>query len=190
MQEEIYKNLSLEDLPGEVWKPITNWDSYFVSNLGRIKSVPYDKFRKMERILKQHITGNGYLTVKLYHSHNKRNIRVHKLVADAFLAHIDGLNEINHKDENKLNNKAENLQRCDRKFNVNYGERNLLASYKLRNRKDQSKIVLQIDQNGNILRQFRSVADAGRFYKCYPSYIQRVCAGERSQYKGMFFKYK
>lgn len=191
METEIYKNLSLENLPNEEWKNVVGYEgSYMVSNLGRVKSLPTQKFKKPIRILRSYITGNGYLTVKLQSEGNILNIRVHRLVAQAFIPNPNNYSEINHIDENKLNNLYSNLQWCDRSFNVNYGGRNITVAYKLRNRKDQSKIVQQIDINGNLLREFRSVADAGRYYKCYPSYIGKVCRNERSNYKGMLFKYK
>lgn len=191
METEIYKNLSLENLPNEEWRDVIGYEgSYMVSNFGRVKSLPTQKFKKPIRILSSYITGNGYLTVKLQSEGNIKNIRVHRLVAQAFVPNPNNYSEINHIDENKLNNLYSNLQWCDRSFNVNYGGRNITVAYKLRNRKDQSKIVQQIDINGNLLREFRSLADAGRYYKCHPNYIGKVCRNERNNYKGMFFKYK
>lgn len=187
---EIYKNLSLEDLQGEVWKDIPNYEGlYQVSNLGRVKSLPR-KHQLRTIIVAQHPTGYGYLSVKLHKDGKPKTIRVHKLVALCFLEEVKGLNEINHIDENKFNNRVDNLMRCDRLYNVNYGSRNISAAYSLRNRKDQSKTVLQIDENGNTIRVFRSAAEAGRFYECFPVAIQRVCTGQRNHYKNMFFKYK
>lgn len=186
-----YKNLSTESSEGEEWRvlPETN-DRYLVSNFGRVKSLYSGKRNLREKILRQHPTGNGYLSVKLRLISGKRSFRVHKLVANAFIEIIDGKDEINHIDENKLNNRVDNLKRCDRSENVNHGCRNLIVSHKLRNRKDHSKRVSQVDEFGNVLREFRSVHDAGRFYGINWASIAKVCRGERITYKGMFFRYE
>ena len=187
---EIYQNLSLEDLPNEVWKDIPNYEGlYQVSNLGRVKSLPR-KHQLRTIVVSQHPTGNGYLTVTFTKGKERKHYRVHKLVALCFLKEADGLDEINHIDENKYNNCVDNLMRCDRSYNVNYGGRNIVVGYKLRNRIDHSKKVLQIDKEGNVLREFRSVSDAGRFYGINPNGISRVCRGERNKCKNMFFRYK
>lgn len=187
---EIYKNLSLEDLPNEEWRDVVGYEGlYQVSNMGRVKSLPR-KHQTREFIFSQHKIGNGYLAVTFTQNNQRKTIKVHKLVVNAFLPIEDGKDEVNHIDENKFNNKLDNLMRCDRFFNVNYGSRTLVTSYKLRNREDQSKVVLQLNQKGEVIKKFRSVADTSRFYKCFPSYIQRVCVGKRNNYKGMYFKYQ
>ena len=187
---DFYQNLSLNDLQNEVWRDVPNYEGFYqVSNLPRVKSFPR-KHQLLTKIVSQHPTGGGYLTVTFTKDRQRKNFRVHKLVALCFIEEVDGLDEINHIDENKFNNCVENLMRCNRGYNVNYGCRNLLVGYKLMNRPDHSKPVLQIDANGNILRRFRSAHDAGRFYKCKFGSIARVCRGERNNYKGMFFKYE
>ena len=187
---ETYQNFSLEDLPNEEWRDVIGYEGlYQVSNLGRVKSLPR-KHQLRCIIVAQHPTGGGYLTVTFTKNRKRKNFRTHKLVALCFLPIEEGKNEINHINENKFDNSVGNLMRCDRLFNMNYGSRNITVGYKLRNRKDQSKVVLQLDEHGNIIKRFRSVADVARFYKCYSASIQRVCVGKRNNYKGMFFKYK
>lgn len=65
--------------------------------------------------------GYGYLLVDLYRNKQKRHCRVHRLVAEAFLSNPDSLPEVNHKDENKHNNTAENLEWCTSGYNKRYG---------------------------------------------------------------------
>lgn len=183
--------LSLNDLDGEVWRDVLGYEGlYAVSNLGRVKSLGGSSYKKHDIILRQHVTGNGYLTVRLCKYGCVKNRRTHKLVAEVFLPPIDGFDEINHLDEDKFNNTVGNLSRCDRSTNVNYGSRNLVVAYKLMNRQDHSKVVLQVDNDGSVILRFRSTHDAAKSLGCWPSQIARVCRGERTNYKGMKFRYE
>ena len=69
---ETYQNLSLEDLPNEIWKDVVGYEGlYQVSNLGRIKSldryVEYPNYIKRinGRIMSQQDNSKGYLMVNL-----------------------------------------------------------------------------------------------------------------------------
>lgn len=86
---------------------------YQISNLGRIKN-------KHGRILKLILQRSGYYYIDLQ---RKRKL-VHRLVAEAFIDNPNNLPEVNHKDEDKVNNDASNLEWCTSKYNSNYGTRN------------------------------------------------------------------
>jgi hypothetical protein len=183
---EYYKNLSLEDLPNEEWRYIEEYYGlYMVSNLGRVKSLKYNK----NRVIKQYITGNGYLTFKAWSLNKSKNLKVHRCVSKAFINNPYDYKEVNHKDENKLNNELSNLEVCNRMYNVNYGERTIKASAKLINRIDCSKKIICIYPNKEI-KYFNSVHEASRFFNCKPSHISRVARGERNHYKNIIFKYQ
>lgn len=116
----------------EIWMNIKNYEGiYQVSNKGNVKSLPKKLphtsggFRMTkERILKYTLDKDGYCMVCLTNNYAKKYIRIHRLVAEAFLPNPNGYTEINHKDEDKTNNCVENLEWCDRKYNCNYGTRN------------------------------------------------------------------
>lgn len=95
---------------------------YQVSNLGRVKSLSNSKTRK-EKILTP-IYHARYYQITLSKNNIRIQYRVHRLVAEAFIPNPDNLPLINHKDENPLNNKVENLEWCDAKYNNNYGTGN------------------------------------------------------------------
>lgn len=80
--------------------------------MGRVKN-------KHGRILKPEIR-KGYYSVSLCSHNKKKNIRIHRLVAEAFIPNPDNLSQVNHKDENKLNNEASNLEWCDNTYNSQY----------------------------------------------------------------------
>lgn len=115
----------------EIWKPIAGYEgTYEVSNCGRVRSVDkYDtvgRFRK-GRVLKASDNKYGYLTVCLYKDGKGKSIRVHRLVCEAFIPNENGLPCVNHKDENRQNNNADNLEWCTYQYNTNYGTRKAVA---------------------------------------------------------------
>lgn len=99
---------NIEDLKGEVWKEIEGGNGlYLISNYSRVKSlIGYNA-----RILKPTITNRGYCRLDLILEGQRQSKLLHRLVAAAFLMppkHIDY--QLHHKDFNKLNNTAANLE--------------------------------------------------------------------------------
>ena len=123
--------LTEQELNNEVWKDIKGYEGlYQVSNMGRVKSVArtvtwknQSVKRYKERIMKTR-QKQGYASVCLFKDDIRRDFKVHRLVAEAFISNPNNLPFINHIDENKLNNKVENLEWCSREYNNNYGQRN------------------------------------------------------------------
>lgn len=96
------------------WKIIDGFTDYRVSENGDVYST------KRNKILRQHERKN-YLGVYLYAKDNRQYKLVHRLVANAFIPNPNNLPQINHKDENSLNNCVDNLEWCTAKYNCNYG---------------------------------------------------------------------
>lgn len=103
----------------EIWKDIQGYEGiYQVSNLGRVKSFP--KTRNIGKNLRHYpgmirklqINKNGYVYVELSDNKKPKLIRVHRLVAIAFIPNQENKNAVNHKDGNKSNNCLENLEWC------------------------------------------------------------------------------
>ena len=110
----------------EVFKAIEGYEGlYEVSNLGRVRSLDsYDRLGRLHKkgkILKPAIIKDGYLQVHLSKEGKKKTFMVHRLVAQAFIPNPEGLPIINHKDENPKNNRVENIEWCDYKYNSIYG---------------------------------------------------------------------
>lgn len=105
----------------EVWKDIDGYDGrYQVSNLGNVRSIRVGEHNHTI-ILKPMIQKNGYLYVALWKDNKKKNKLIHRLVALAFVDNPNDYSEVNHKDENKENNVANNLEWCEHLYNMNYG---------------------------------------------------------------------
>lgn len=125
----------------EIWKPIkSHVGLYEVSNLGRIKHLATTKISKMDSFSdKEFIVSpklsRGYLQVSLKDECNNRKLYyVHRLVAQEFCYNDDPINKIcvNHIDENKLNNKCNNLEWCTTHYNNLYNNRHIKSGIKER----------------------------------------------------------
>ena len=111
----------------ETWKDVKGYEGfYLVSSFGRVKRTKHTTNEKgfEERIKKTGKDKDGYVTVMLYKGKHKKLCKVHRLVAEAFVPNPSALPMVNHKDESKDNNCANNLEWCDCTYNNNYGTRN------------------------------------------------------------------
>lgn len=113
----------------EIFKDIAGYEGlYQVSNLGRVKSLNYNHTNK-ERILSP-ANLRGYYRVTLQKDGNRKTYFVHRLVAHAFLENPDNLSQINHIDQNKQNNKVDNLEWCTGRYNKRYSAAKKIGCYK------------------------------------------------------------
>ena len=105
----------------EIWKDIPDYEGYYqVSSLGRVKSLPRKKVLR-ERILKTALDGGGYQQVGLFLNAKRKIMKIHKLVAIAFLNHKPCGYKwvINHKNFIKTDNRLENLEIVTQRENAN-----------------------------------------------------------------------
>ena len=163
----------------EIWKKIEGYEKYSVSNYGRVRND------NKNLILKPEITRFGYYRVLLKGKH----IFVHQLVARAFIPYtglnpdgteIKGRVEVNHKSEIKTDNRVENLEWCDRRYNVNYGTHNERVG------RAQRKRILCIETN----EIFFGMKEIYEKYKIPSSNISEICnCGKQKSAKGLHFRY-
>lgn len=115
----------------EEWRAVPGYEGlYEVSDQGRVRSIDrYDSIGRLrkKRYIKLSLNSSGYFLVGLSKRGNVTIYLVHRLVAQTFIPNPLGLPQVNHKDENKLNNIVDNLEWCDRKYNNNYGTARIRA---------------------------------------------------------------
>lgn len=176
----------------EIWKNIDGYPLYQVSNLGNVRSRDClyfgfsrknDFFLKKGRVLKQFVDG-GYAHVNLSCKGKKKKMRVHRLVAMAFLSNPDKLPVVNHKDENKLNNSVENLEWCTPLYNTRYG------TGQKRAKENRSYPVLQFTLDGVFIKEWIGASEAGRHLHINTSDISCAARGIFKQAHGFKWKYK
>lgn len=177
----------------EIWKDIEGYEGlYQVSNLGRIKSLGNGgKGRYYGRIviMSQCTDKDGYKVLGLTKNGIRKNFRVHRLIADAFIPNPDNLPEVNHKDEDKTNNRIDNLEWCDTKYNVNYGTRSQRMGKAQLNRFDCSKPINQYDLNDNLIKTWPSYAQIKRELGYDRSFIGKCCRGRYKKAYGYKWQY-
>lgn len=175
----------------EHWKDIKGFEGlYQVSDFGRVKSLNYNHTNE-SRILKTRKQRNGYLLVNLNKKGKQYFFLVHRLVAETFLENPENLPQVNHKDENKTNNRVENLEWKSPKDNCNHGTRNE-RSAKTRTNGKLSKQVLQYTKNGEFVKEWVSLSEIKRKLGYNKSAISKVCRGNTrlKSYKGYIWIYK
>ena len=176
----------------EEWRDIAGFEGYYqVSNLGRVRSLDrtyVDATGALRhykgKLLTPTDAGNGYRNVMLQANGKRATPRLCRVVAIAFVPNPDGLPQVNHKDENKANDIAENLEWCTASYNANYGTANARRSLRL------SKPVLQYDLEMNFISEWEKIRDAERELGIDNSHITRCCRGKLNQTGGFVWRYK
>lgn len=185
----------VESFEGEIWKDAGIVDGvdlsgfYIVSNFGRI--FMFERTRKCkngmevhmdEKLLPEHDNGTGYKYVSMFGNGRSRKFYVHRVVATVHVPNPDPEHktDVNHLDENKANNRADNLEWSTPMENNNYG------THVQRISDSQSKTpTLQLDMDGNIVRRWKSAREAHKYGWNYKA-ISAVLTGSYCSdvYKG------
>jgi hypothetical protein len=159
----------------EVWKDIPGYDGiYQVSNLGNVKSLSREVKRKgivllNERLLKPGIS-IGYYCVSLSIDNKKETFNIHQLVAIAFLRHAPCGYKlvVDHINDNKLDNRLENLQIVTHRFNVYKTQGKYSSQYKgvsWDNSMKKWRAEIIINNKNNFLGRFNNEEEAHQVYQ-------------------------
>lgn len=128
--------------------------------------------------MKNKIGKDGYVRIILCKNGKYRTFLVHRLVAEHFISNNKNLPYINHKDENKQNNYANNLEWCTAKYNCNYGDHNIKLSMNTKTKKE----TLQYDLEGNLIKIWHSASFASKSTNI-PKCNIIACCNQREHHK-------
>ncbi len=174
----------------EIWKDIEDYEGiYQISNLGKLKSFKGSK----EMILNPGIKSTGYVATTLCKQSTKY-VRIHRLVANAFIPNPENKPCINHKNGIKHDNRAENLEWCT------YSE-NMLHAYKTGLKKHHyigktgkdhcaSRPIIQYSMTGEKIDEHESQMNAERKTGIRHEYISRSCRGKVELSSGYIWRFK
>lgn len=172
----------------KAWKEIKGYEGrYLISSSGDVISLNY-RGSKLSKMLTWKVNNKGYAWVEL-RGKGTRDIRlIHRLVAEAFIDNPEGLETINHKDENPLNNNVDNLEWCNRSYNVRYSwdkhpERHT------RKGKHYAHAIVQLDKAGNVIKEWKNARTIFVETGMDDSSIRQVCQGVRHSAYGYLWRY-
>ena len=191
-----------------IFKGIDFTDKYEVSEYGEVRSLNYNR-QGFAKLLTPFTNSKGYLIYGLNYKGKTYGAFSHTLVASAFIPNPNNLPQVNHKDEDKLNNHYSNLEWCDTKYNCNYGTRNQRLSVANTGHKhsdntkerirehslDRGNIpVVQLDKSGNFISDWKSATFASKslgvsnhIIDCCKG-LRNYCGGYRWMYSKDYYK--
>lgn len=178
----------------EIWKDIKGYEGlYQISNLGRVKSLNYNKTG--EHRLKKVESGKRYFSVTLWKDKTPKTFSIHRLVCESFNEipkRLGGMKtkelQVNHKDGDTHNNKSENLEWCTASENNNEKLHCKNLSKSLRNNPKKSTPIKGVKLDGSQVTFYPSFREATRNGFDQRA-IKRVCDGVCKQHKGYKWEY-
>ena len=177
----------------EIWKTIEKYPEYEVSSLGRVRSIDRTyvdsmgrTIHKTSQIIKLEVEkakNYSQVMVHIWSKHKEHRLIVARLVAEAFIPNPDNLPQVNHIDENSLNNCVNNLEWCTCQYNILYG------TYLERRSKSKSKPIDVFDKNNNYIETLPSGIAVSKKYNVSRGGISSVCNGNRKSANNYIFRF-
>lgn len=172
-KDSMWKKHIEEELSGETWRKIKDYNNYEVSNYGRIRTIT-------KMLLKP--KKSTYLCIVLTDKEgNQKNFCIHVLVARAFIKNPENKPKVNHKDANKYNNHVDNLEWATLSENTQHA---------VKIGKIRSKAILQYDLKGKLIKEYPSIISCANELKLSRLSIWYVLNGKADKIGDFKFKYK
>lgn len=172
--------LSTEPLKGERWKPLRGYEKeYRISNYGRLLTLPRNGIPNT-KICMVNLSGR-YWRVGLRKNDRRHYFSVHRLVAETFIPNPDNLPQVDHINNNRMDNRVANLRWTTAKQNRN----NPLtviehhkAMFRLR-KNEHCRRVIKMSMSGEVLDIYQSVRDAARITGIDRANIRAAALGKK-----------
>ena len=169
----------------EIWKDIPDTNGiYQVSNYGRVRSFTNRGSHSPGDLLKPRLDIKGYSYVCVIINGRYTPKKIHRLVALAFVPNDLNLPEVNHKDEDKTNARADNLEWCNHLYNVRYGTGRERLESQLRKR------ICQYSFDGKLIKIWPSANGASRSLFINSACVIRAANGETKTYHQYIWLYE
>ena len=184
----------LTPLDGEEWIDLECSNNYCISNYGRVMSkerffqAGFLTVHRKHTILKCIFLKSGYLRVSIVLEGKKKQLSIHRLVANAFIPNPEGFPQINHKNEDKADNRVVNLEWCTAKYNINYGTAKERIIKTRLNRYGRN--IIQYRMDGSIVHVYRGMTRLHRQTGYNDSAILKVCIGQQLTSYGYVWRYE
>lgn len=171
----------------EIWKDVPGYERlYQVSSLGNVRSLPRNTTNG--RNLKPSDGGAGYYTVSLCKGGKVKKVTVHSIVAKAFISNPNNYDFVDHIDEDRKNNRIENLQWCTCKQNNEF--RDSVYRKALTRRGKSNRVVSQYSLDGTKLNEFKTLREAAKAVGGQAQNIWKVVKGKRFNAYGFNWRYE
>jgi len=163
----------------EVWKDYPGYEGHYQCSFeGQMRSIKFGK----EKILRGRMDKDGYFSVVLYKDGIGKSHKVHRCVAETFIANPDNLPFVCHKDDNPANNRVNNLFWGTNKENQD-------DSHKKGRHIKPKRPLVGIAPDGLVKYEFESSKEAERKTGIPQPSIWRCCNGKRKTAGGLKWRY-
>lgn len=204
----------------EIWKDIKGYEGiYQVSNLGRVRRIKgWETIGMYGQIIKRQSNGiiqgykgkrqNDYWRVQLRKDGKTIKKTVHQLVYEAFVGEIPDGMQVNHIDENKDNNRLDNLNLMTPKENSNWGTRTdrIVSKNRGMKRSEEAKLnmseaqkrrehkpikpIIQYSKEGEFIKEWEGGSIASKLLNINQGHISQCCKGKLKTAGGYIWRYK
>ena len=179
----------------EIWNKVKNYENYEVSNLGGARSLDHWRdngaggYIQKGRILKLDKCKNGYSQVTLCKDGKPKRFLLHRLVWEVFNGTIPDGMQVNHINEDKTDNRLENLNLMSPKENVNWGTGHQRGAEKQKTTHN-CKPILQYTLDGVFIKEWPSLMEIRRTTGYHPTCITNCCKGIQNKSYNYIWKFK